>query len=256
MTALMAQWRVLRALIVRDLIIRYGRDNIGFVWVVLEPMLLCAGVTVLWSLAKQPYEHGIQVVTFIVTGYMPLTLFRHLTSPNTHILRRSLNLMLHRQIALMDVVVARAVLEFIGATLAFCVVYGFLVLIGIAHPIHNINLVVMGWLLLGWMTFGLGCCLAALTEVSESAAHFVGPIQYLSVPLSPTFYMVDWLPTSVQDLTYFNPLTHPYEMIRDGVFGPAVNAMHDWRVTFIYGLFYLATGLYGIEAVKEKLHEH
>lgn len=256
MNALVSQWRVLRALIVRDLIIRYGRDNIGFIWVVLEPMILCAGVTTLWSLAKQPYEHGVHIVTFVVTGYMPLTLFRHMMSSNVHILRRSLPLLLHRQLSLTDAVLSRCLLEFIGTTMALCTVYGFLFLAGIAQPIHDINLVMGGWLLLAWLSLGIGLCLAAITEVSESASHFVGPVMYLSVPLSPTFYMVNWLPQGVQDLIYFNPLMHPYELIRAGTFGPSVNAMYDVRVTLVYGLVYIAVGLWAIEAVKDKLHEH
>jgi ABC-type polysaccharide/polyol phosphate export permease len=36
------QARVLRALMIRELMMRYGRGNIGFLWLVLEPMLLCA----------------------------------------------------------------------------------------------------------------------------------------------------------------------------------------------------------------------
>ena len=43
------QARVITALMLRDAMMRYGRENIGFVWVILEPMLLCTGVMILWS---------------------------------------------------------------------------------------------------------------------------------------------------------------------------------------------------------------
>ena len=36
--------RVLEALAVRDMMMRYGRGNLGFLWVLLEPMILTVGV--------------------------------------------------------------------------------------------------------------------------------------------------------------------------------------------------------------------
>jgi capsular polysaccharide transport system permease protein len=256
MIALAAQWRILKALAVRDLIVRYGRENIGFVWAVLEPMILCSGVTLFWAIAKPPYMHGLHVITFVVTGYMSLTLFRHLTNPNVHILQRSLSLLLHRQLSMFDMILSRAVLELAGTTLAFLSVYGFLIFIRVAEPVQDYKMVLWGWLLLAWFSFGLGVVTAALTAYYKSAHHFIGPMQYLSVPLAPTFYMVDWLPTFLQGLLYYNPLTHPYEMIREGFFGPGVNAIYHPEVTFLYGLLYLAVGLYAIDGVKDHLHEH
>ncbi len=256
MMALKAQWRAMRALIVRDLIVRYGRNNIGFVWTVLEPMLLCAGVTVFWALAKPPYMHGVEVISFVVTGYMPLTLYRHLTNPNVHILKGNMSILLHRQLSLLDIFFSRSVLEFAGTTLAFAVIYGFLILIRQIEPIYDYKLVLGGWLLLAWLSMGLGALIAAATEYSEGAHHFVAPIQYLSIPLSPTFYMSDWMPSEVQNLLYYNPLTHPYEMVRAGFFGPNVNGIYDAKVTFLYGLLYIAVGLVAIEKVKNKLHAH
>lgn len=256
MTALKAQWQILHALMVRDLIVRYGRENIGFVWAVLEPMILCAGVTTFWALAKPATMHGLNVIPFVVTGYMALTLFRHLTNPNVHILQRSLSLLLHRQLTMLDMILSRAVLEFAGTTLAFFTVYGFLLLVRATEPIYDFRMVLWGWLLLAWFGLGLGVITAALTARYRSAHHFVGPMQYLSVPLAPTFYMVDWMPNFLQDLLYFNPLTHPYEMIREGFFGPTVNAIYYPEVTFLYGLVYLAFGLWWIERIKDHLHEH
>lgn len=256
MMALRAQWHVIRALVVRDLIIRYGRNNIGFIWTILEPMLLCAGVTLFWALAKPPYMHNVEVITFVVTGYMPLTLYRHMTNPCVHILKINQTILVHRQISLMDVFLSRCILEFAGTTLAFLTVYGFLLLIRATEFVYDYKLILMGWLLLAWFGMGIGALIAAATEAFEGAHHFVGPVQYLSIPLSPTFYMVDWMPTAVQDLLWYNPLTHPYEMIRAGFFGPNVIAHYDPKVTFFYGLFYVAFGLWAIEAVKEKLHDH
>ena len=256
MIALAAQWRILKALMVRDLIVRYGRENIGFVWAVLEPMILCAGVTLFWAVARPAYMHGLQVIPFVVTGYMALTLFRHMTNPNVHILQRGLSLLLHRQLSMFDMILSRALLELAGTTLAFLTVYGFLRIVRVADPIHDFKMVLWGWLLLAWFGFSLGVVTAALTAYFRSAHHFVGPMQYLSVPLAPTFYMVDWLPNFLQDLLYFNPLTHPYEMIREGFFGPLVHAIYYPEVTFLYGLVYLAFGLYAIDNVKDHLHEH
>jgi len=45
------QWRVVRALFLRELITRFGRDNLGVLWLVGEPMIFTLGVATLWSLA-------------------------------------------------------------------------------------------------------------------------------------------------------------------------------------------------------------
>ena len=51
---LAVQWRSIRALMVRDMMMRYGRAHLGFVWVVIEPMLLTAGVLAIRSAIRGP----------------------------------------------------------------------------------------------------------------------------------------------------------------------------------------------------------
>ena len=43
------QLRVLGALLMREIITRYGRDNLGFLWLFVEPMIFTLGITALWS---------------------------------------------------------------------------------------------------------------------------------------------------------------------------------------------------------------
>ena len=69
--------RIIWALLLRELATRYGRENLGFLWVLGEPLLFCGSVSIMWSIIKPHYEHGIQIVPFVVTGYMPILLVRH-----------------------------------------------------------------------------------------------------------------------------------------------------------------------------------
>src|ERR1700720_262482 len=92
------QVRCVHALLIRDMMMRYGRHNIGFLWVVLEPMILTAGVMGVWSVIKPPYEHDVRVISLVLTGYMPLTLSRHMTNAGIFIFRRNLGLLYHRNV--------------------------------------------------------------------------------------------------------------------------------------------------------------
>jgi capsular polysaccharide transport system permease protein len=56
-TGLQTQGRVIHALIIRELITRFGRENIGFLWIMVEPLLFASLVSVMWRLIHGPEEH-------------------------------------------------------------------------------------------------------------------------------------------------------------------------------------------------------
>jgi capsular polysaccharide transport system permease protein len=207
---------------IRDMMLRYGRNNIGFLWVVLEPMILTTGVLIIFSSVRSTYEHGTHVVALVLTGYMPLTLWRHTTNNGVHLLRRSSGILYHRKLTLLDTFLARMGLEFIGTSAAFIAVYGVLLAAGIIDPIIEVGTLIAAWLLLGALGAGLALVFAAVTEFSEASERFVQPLQYLLVPLSGVFFMVDWLPKPAQELIWYNPMTHCIEMFRAGFFGEGV----------------------------------
>ena len=46
------QRRVLGALLLRELLTRYGRNNIGFLWLFVEPMLFTLIITLFWTATR------------------------------------------------------------------------------------------------------------------------------------------------------------------------------------------------------------
>ncbi|QND50591.1 ABC transporter permease (plasmid) [Phyllobacterium sp. 628] len=249
---LRAQLRVLGALVMREMITRYGRENIGFLWLILEPMILTCGVMLLWTLMRHE-AHGLTVIAFVLSGYMPLTLWRHISSHMVSCLKHNIPLMYHRQIKLADALIARALLEIGGTTFALLVVYTGAVLAGFIEPFADLGLILAGWLFMAWFSFGAGLILAGLAEIFEVVEKLVPPLQYLMLPVSGMFFMVAWLPHDVQKLALYVPTVHCFEMFRAGTFGDAVKPFYDVSYIFTSCLLTTAVGLYLIEHVKSHI---
>src|SRR5258708_22714250 len=63
----------------RESQIRWGRWNLGFAWMFAELLLFAFPVLVMWSYLRSPFEHGLPLMPFIWSGYLPLLIFRHVT---------------------------------------------------------------------------------------------------------------------------------------------------------------------------------
>jgi capsular polysaccharide transport system permease protein len=254
MRAVAGQFRVLRALVVRELMMRYGRDGGGFAWVIVEPMLLCVGVTTIWMLVKPEFEKGVLASALVFTGYMPLTLWRHLTNPAVHLLRNNRMLFYHRAVSTLDLFWCRQILEFTATSAAFMLVYLALLGLGFVQPIHDWSLCLAAWLLMAVLACAVSMLFAVVTEVYEWAERIVQPFQYLLIPISGSFFIVEWLPQRARDLIWFNPMSHVYEMMRAGFIGPSLTTYWTWWYPLAFSTVVLCVGAFGVETARRRLH--
>jgi capsular polysaccharide transport system permease protein len=241
------------ALLMRELATRYGRSNIGFLWVVGEPLLFCLGVLALWSVIKPPYEHGLRILPFVITGYMPIILVRHMVQQAVNCVRANTALLYHRQITVIHLFAARLLLEFVGVTMAFFVVCLVLGLFGQVTPPARLELVYGGWFLLAWLAAGLALVVGALSQIVEVIERFVSLMTYVLVPLSGTFYMAAWLPAAYRDSVLLLPLLHPVEMIRAGFFGDSVPTYYSLGYAAAWAAGLTLTGLLLLRFVRRRI---
>lgn len=248
-----ASLRITYALVVRDMMTRFGRHHLGFVWTVLEPMILTTGVMLVWSVIKEPLIHGIPVITFVLTGYMPLTLWRHLTNPMPRILRDNSALLYHRPISHVQIIVSRSILEFLSTSTALLIVYFVVTSLGFVRPTENWGLAILAWGFTAWYFGAMGLVIGAITEFWEPAEKFVPAIQYLALPISGTFFMSDWLPDSARRLLLLNPSVHCFEMFRAGVLGDGITTHYDWHYLASVSAIMSVFGIVSIVAVRERI---
>jgi len=229
--ALTVNIRIIGALMMREGTTRYGHENLGFFWVMGEPLVLTVGVMGMWTITGAGHGHGIGIVPFALTGYALLTLWRHLTGKFVRLIRQNAGLLFHRNVRLLDIFLARAMLEILGIGAAFTIAYIPLAMFGLVPVIHD-PLVMVGALLLeGWFAFSCGLIIAAVSEISEAVEQFVPPILYITLPFTGSFYMAAWLPQKWRELILWSPLVNAQEMFRSGIFPVAQETY--WSASYL-----------------------
>jgi capsular polysaccharide transport system permease protein len=252
--SLAIQTRTMNALAIRFMVTRYGRENLGFLWVVIEPMILCVGVMIVWSFLKGDREHNVSVVAFAFSSYMPLTVQRHVMSCGIYMLRMTkAALLTHRYITQLDGLISRMFMEFIGATAACLLIYFILTTVGLMEPAHDVGTMLIGWCMMGCIGAGFACLYAGASEFSEIPEKFFQPVQYFLLPVSGTFFMVDWLPSGAQHYVTYIPMVSAFEMFRSGLFGPSITAHYFPFYGFACAAIMVAVGLLLIEWVSDRV---
>jgi len=252
MDALQLQGIVINAVMMREMQTRYGRENLGFLWLIAEPLLFCFGVVLIWSMAHGRQEHGIPIVAFVITGYVPLVLWRHIVFRSVHCFRSNAHLLYHRQLRMLDLLVARFVLEILGNAMAFLVVAFIFGAVGLYELPKDFGMFYLGWMYSCLYPVGLGLVIGCVSERHEWIEKLVGPMTYFQLPISGAFFMVDWLPEHAQKFALLVPSVNAYEMIRAGQFGPGVHVHYNIAYTTFACFALIAIGL----MLCRQVHKH
>lgn len=237
------QTRVIGALLMREVITRYGRHNIGFLWLFLEPMLFTMGVTTLWTLIKVTHGSSLPIAAFAVTGYSSILLWRNCSNRAVKAIEVNLSLLYHRNVRVFDILAARVILEIAGATISLVVLTIMFTALGWMTLPVDILTVIIGWVLLAWFAFATSLAVGAVSERSEVVERVWHVFTYLMFPLSGAGFMVDWLPHAAQQFVLWVPMVHGTEMIRHGYFGSVVRTYENPGYLALFNSVLLLIGL-------------
>jgi len=247
------QVRVVKALMLRELTTRFGRENIGFLWMMAEPLLFATLVGVMWTYLKGPEEHGVGIIAFVASGYIPLTFLRQSFNRSVSIFQANGSLLYHRQVKITDFIVVRVMIEFIGGTMAWIFISFALGILGYIPAPAYPGIMVVGWLLYGLVILSICFVLAPLSEMSEVIEKIMPVSTYIAIPVSGTFTMVSWAPPAVREYLLVSPMVNAMEIIRYGLFGDYVEPYYNvWNPILVSAVF-MMIGLILCRRVRKNL---
>jgi len=247
------QVRVIGALMVRELTTRFGRENIGFLWIMVEPLLFAVLVAIFWRAAKGPFDFGVDIIPFVVTGYIPMVLFRTCIGRGVKSFTANGGLMYHRQIKVLDLLLVRFLIELIGHMMAYLFVGTVLGAFGYFPWPHDVGFIILGGFYYALFTFSVMLVVASLSEMSETIEKLVPVTTYLMVPFSGAFFLVSALTPDAANAVLYSPAVHGMEMMRYGVFGPSVDPRYSYIYPLAFNLPCLLLGLVLCRTVRRRL---
>lgn len=230
--SLAVQRRVISALLMREILTRYGRHNIGFLWLFVEPMLFTVGVTAIWTATRTIHGGNLPIAAFAITGYSSVLLWRNMPARCIGSIEPNAALLHHRNVKIIDIFISRVLVEMMGASISFLGLTVFFHFIGWVELPEDIVTLLTGWLSIAWFGSALAIYLGALAERSELVEKLWHPAAYLLFPFSGAGFIVDSLPQTFQNILYFFPMVHGVELLREGYFGSAFHPHYDEAFLF------------------------
>jgi ABC-type polysaccharide/polyol phosphate export permease len=239
--------RVIGALLLREMLTRYGRNNIGFLWLIVEPMLFTLAITGIWVALREIHRSDIPIVAFALTGYSSVLLWRNMPGRCIGALSSNRALLFHRQVKMIDVYIARIALEFVGITISFIGIGLALWAIEWIEPPEDLLVVLIGWILLAWFGAALALTLGSMSERYHVIEKIWPAVALILFPLSGAAFMVDALPPAARETLLYLPMLHGVEFLREGFFGSHIRAHYDLGYLMVVNT---ALTLFGLTQVR------
>ncbi len=252
-SGLTTQSRVIYALMLRETKTRYGEHKLGFLWAIIEPLIMVAIFVGIFSSIRSDSPGGMPLVPFMLSGIVPFTLFRDTMAQMQGAIALNRMLFAFPQVTTFDVIIARGLLEILLLGGVFM-----LLLVGIHIAGWPVNIerpleVLAACLLLGMMGMGLGFVFASISPIMPSMRQISSAV--LGRPLflgSGIFFIAESVPAPVREYLLYNPLMHILELLRSAFFYEFESAYGDWTYATTWSICVLAFGLLTHQAVKRR----
>lgn len=246
------QRRVLWALVMREMITRFGREGLGVLWMMAEPAMFVVGVMVIFSHTERMAKYS--VAEYLAVSYPTILFWRNSAGRVLKAIEYNRSLLHYKPIRPMDIIYSRIILEFSGATASFFVLYTVLVVVGICQFPADLLTMILGFFLVLWFSFNFVVLMAALSELSETIERVSHLILYLMLPFTGVFLPTHLLPKKLAELMTYFPLIDAVEYFHHGYYGARMATLYHLDYTIIvlsfFTLFSLSISHFAIRRVQ------
>jgi capsular polysaccharide transport system permease protein len=232
------QAEVVWALVLRETRTRFGKNQLGYLWALFEPLLMIGMFYVLFTVAGRSTGAGMDVWSFITTGFVPYLIFRGTADRIAASVDGNRGLLFYPHVQPLDIVFARALLEAGTYVAIFGALMGLHAIYHEQLVIDDVLLVLQGLALAWGFGLALGLVLCSLSVVSKAMDRTKGVLLRPFFWTSGIFFTANELPGGAREVLLYNPVLHAVELVRGGWF-PDYTVRHAdpmYVVTWIFGL--------------------
>jgi capsular polysaccharide transport system permease protein len=239
----------------RDVKSRYGGRRLGFLWALLEPLMMIGVFIGLFHLMGRSTQGGIPAPLFFVAAFAPFFMFRDIFSNVMMCIKGTNPLLMFPQVARTDIILSSVIVDILVSLTVFLVLILGCVLLGFEFTVDQPLQILYALALLIALGTGLGLILGALTIRYEFVSSFAQAL--LGRPLfltSGLFFTVDVIPAQARDYLLFNPVLHGIEAVRSAMFTQFESRYADTSYMLFFAVVMLAFGLMLMNFFERQRH--
>lgn len=231
----------------RDLSVRYSTNALGYLWSVLDPLLMSA---IYFFVFVVVFKRGDKAgedpyIVFLIAGLLPWTWFNSVVTDAARVFSKESKLVrstsLPRTLWVSRIVLAKGI-EFV-ASLAVLILFAAVTTTPVTHDVVWFPLAVV---LQAVLVFGLGLLVAPLTVFYKDLERAIRLILRLLFYASPVVYSASSWPRSwhgvpIRELLGYNPLAGIFGIYRSAFWASELD-WHRVLISALGGLVVLAIG--------------
>jgi capsular polysaccharide transport system permease protein len=212
------QAEVVHAIILRETRTRFWAQRLGYLWAIIEPVLVILTFYALFRLAGRTAPAGMDVWSFVATGLVPYRLFSSCAGRVAEAVNGNKAILYYPQVVPLDLALARGILETATFVAVFALLLGGHAVWQGAFAADSLAATLAGLGLAGLLGTTLGLVFCALGQVWPSVDRARGPLLRPLFWVSGVFFTAAALPENVRRVLCWNPVLHAVELVRAGWF--------------------------------------
>lgn len=209
------QMRVIFALLMREMLIRFGSNRLGVAYLFAEPVGLIGFIILMRSALGGFAPYGIDVAIFVAIAALPFFYFRNCVKKLMACASSAKSLLVISEVKLLDAYIARLLLESAIYFTLMPVVLFTLDSLGLENTVpHDPLRLMFGMFTAMAFGFGAGLTCAAAQTASPVVKGFINLILRILLFISGVFFSITLVPQEYRWFLTWNPVFHLLEYIR------------------------------------------
>jgi capsular polysaccharide transport system permease protein len=241
--AFAVQRRVVVALIHREILSRFGRSALGFLWAVLNPLLTIALLTFLFTFLQRRAPIGDNFVLFYATGIIPYMTFRFTSLRGFGAFASNVSLFEFPTVKPLDALISRALLEFWTMVVVGVIVFFIVWLLDFGGIPRQMAPLLAAYGLIASFGFGISVLNACLETFFNSWSRIYRVVVMMMFYTSGIFFVPDFVPEQIRQVIAWNPLLHIIELYRSAFYAGYGSGTFDQSYVLWWSLGVVPLGM-------------
>lgn len=235
---------LLKLLVTRDITLRYKRSMLGVWWTILNPLLTCAVMYIIFSAVFRFQIPGnVPYVVYLLSGVLLVGFFSQGVITVGNSLVSSANILTKVYVPPEVFAVSAAVAATVNFLLSVLPLLVLQVVLGVGIP-WTILLVPLPVVAMLALIAGLGLLVATAAIRFNDVLDLTAVIVLLLGYLTPSFYPIEIVPDGFRPAVEANPLFSYLEVFRGLIYGGELAPFWNWAVMIGTSVVFLALGTY------------